>query len=249
MRQTLVPVHSDCTVQRFEQAPFTQSWPVEQCAEVLQVPAGRGLQRPPWQESAPRQSVSAEQPKKQVAFTHQAPRPQSALKVQVVGTPASVAVPPPWFALPPPVPDVPPPVPEVPPPVPAVPPAVAAPPPVPAEPPPTPAEPPAVPPSAVTGGFAQKPLEQTRLPPQSIAELHGRTQYPLMQGSRPHCAFELQVRAPGGIARQLPARQKLPVEQSAFCVHAATQRLATHVVPLEHCELLVHFGLGVQRPD
>lgn len=112
-----------------------------------------------------------------------------------------------------------------------------------------PAEPPAVPPSAVTGGFAQKPLEQTRLPPQSIAELHGRTQYPLMQGSRPHCAFELQVRAPGGIARQLPARQKLPVVQSAFWVHAATQRFATHVVPFEHCALLVHFGLGVQRPD
>jgi hypothetical protein len=70
-----------------------------------------------------------------------------------------------------------------------------------------------------------------------------------MQGSRPHCAFEEQVRAPAGTSRHVPARQKFPVEQSVLAVHAATQRLATHVVPFEHCAVLVQRGFGVQRPD
>ncbi len=39
------------------------------------------------------------------------------------------------------------------------------------------------------------------------------------------------------------------MEQSAFAVHAATQRPVTHEVPFEHCALLVHFGFGVQRPE
>ena len=85
-----------------------------QCAEVLQVPAGRGLQRPAWHESVETwQSLSAEQPKKHFAFTHQAPTPQSELKVQLEGEPPPA---------PPPVPEEPPPTPVEPPPVPAEPP-------------------------------------------------------------------------------------------------------------------------------
>lgn len=69
-----------------------------------------------------------------------------------------------------------------------------------------------------------------------------------MQGSSPHWAFELQVRAPGGTARQVPARQKFPAVQSAFWVQAATQRPATQEVPLLHWEFFVHRGFGVHVP-
>jgi hypothetical protein len=79
MRQTFPLVQVALLVHWLAQVPFTQSWPDMQCAAVLQVPAGRGLQRPPWQELPLVQSESAEQPKKQRAFTHQAPTPQSAL--------------------------------------------------------------------------------------------------------------------------------------------------------------------------
>jgi len=137
------------------------------------------------------------------------------------------------------VPEVPPAVFAEPPPVPEVPPAVLA------EPPP--AGPPPMPPSV--GGFAQKPFEQTRLPPQSVAALHGLTQKPLMQGSRPHWAFEVQAWAPGGIGRQLPARQKSVAEQSVFRVQAATQRLATQLLPFAQSELPLHRGRASQRPE
>lgn len=50
-----------------------------------------------------------------------------------------------------------------------------------------------MPPSVTAGGFAQKPLEQIWFPPQSVAAVQGRTQKPLMQGSRPHWAFEVQA--------------------------------------------------------
>lgn len=89
MRHSWPVLQTDAVVQRSRQLPSTQSWEVAQCEELEQVPAGRGLHRPPWQELPLLQSVSAEQPKKQVAFTHQPPSPQSALKVQLVGVPAS----------------------------------------------------------------------------------------------------------------------------------------------------------------
>lgn len=79
MRQTFPPVQVALEVHWLAQAPLTQSWPDMQCAEVLQVPGTRGLQRPPWHELPAVQSLSAEQPKKQRAFTHHAPTPQSAL--------------------------------------------------------------------------------------------------------------------------------------------------------------------------
>ena len=205
---------------------MTQSWPEAQCDAFEQVPAGRCLQRPPWQLCVELQSVSAEQPKWHVAFTHQAPTPQSALKVHVVGT-LPPAEPPP--AEPPP----------------------AEPPP--AEPPPAEPPPAALPPSAgaeppsVAGAAAQKPFVQAWPPPQSIAVAHGRTQYPLMHGSRPHCDAELHVFAPGGTGRHEPARQKLPRAQSALCVQAATQTPATHEAPFEHSRDVEQRGFGAQR--
>lgn len=194
MRQTVPDAQLVSAVQRLAHAPFTQSCPVVQWAEVLHVPAGRGLQRPPWHELVALQSVSAEQPARQVAFTHHAPTPQSALKVQLVGVvPPSVCAEPP--AVPPPV---------------AVPPAWAEPPPTldepPAEPPPTldappaepppaaleppsgfevppPAEPPPVTPPSVRGASLQKPREHVWPALHSLPTAHGRTQYPLMQVS------------------------------------------------------------------
>ena len=106
-----------------------------------------------------------------------------------------------------------------------------------------------MPPSVTAGGFAQKPLEQIWFPPQSVAAVQGRTQKPLMQGSRPHWAFEVQAWAPGGIGRQLPARQKSFVPQSLFWVQAATQRFATHELPLAQSAVVVQRGRASHRPE
>ena len=180
MRQTSPEVQVAAVVHWLRQVPSTQSWPVVQWIEAEQVPAGRGLHRPPWQELLPVQSESAEQPKKQVLFTHQAPWPQSVLKVQVEGVPPSVAEPPP---VPPPVaepPPLPPPVDEPPP----LPPPVDEPPPLPPvpvpppveEPPPPPApEPPPVPPSVLMPP-PQKPAWQLWPTLQSGFCVHGLMQ-------------------------------------------------------------------------
>ena len=84
------------------------------------------MHRPPWHEFPAEQSESAVHPKKHALFTHQPPRPQSALKVQLDGTPASPEPepePPPVAPEPPPVAPEPPPEP---PPVPLVPPSTDA---------------------------------------------------------------------------------------------------------------------------
>lgn len=108
----------------------------------MQVPAGRALQRPPWQVSVEPQSMSAVQPITHLLLMHQAPMPHSALNVQLEGTP-------------PPVPPLPPvPVPPLWPPAPPVP----LPPPVPVLP-PVPASEPLPPPVPLDAG-AQKPLWQ-----------------------------------------------------------------------------------------
>jgi hypothetical protein len=69
-----------------------------------------------------------------------------------------------------------------------------------------------------------------------------------MQGSRPHWEAELHVFAPGGTARQEPARQKFPRLQSLFWVQAATQRPAWQVVPLLQSAVVVQRGFGVHLP-
>jgi hypothetical protein len=112
-----------------------------QCADWVQVPAGRGLQSPAWHVSVDAQSMSAVQPFTHLLLMHHAPAPQSALNVQLEGR-----------ALPPPVPDVPP----VPPPVPEV----DEPPPVPLVPASDPLPPPVPPLLFTTGAGAQYPLWQ-----------------------------------------------------------------------------------------
>src|SRR4051812_22752202 len=106
MRQLVLAGQVVAEVQLTRHWPSTQSLPLWQWAAWLQVPAGRGLHRPPWQVSLLPQSMSAVQPPTQALLMHQAPAPQSALKVQLEG----------WL-LPPPLPVVPPPVPAAPPPV------------------------------------------------------------------------------------------------------------------------------------
>lgn len=130
MRQVVPIAQVVAAVHWVRHEPSTQSWPLWQCADCVHVPAGRGLQRPPWQVLLPEQSMSALQPPTQTLLMHHEPAPQSALNVQLV-----LPVPPPAPPLPPlpPVP-VPPPVPALPPPVPPLPPVPASlplPPPVP----------------------------------------------------------------------------------------------------------------------
>jgi hypothetical protein len=160
MRHSVPEPHWEPEVQRSRHAPSTQSWLVLQWLAFEQVPAGRGLHRPPWHELPVVQSVSAVQPAKQVLFTHQPPWPQSALYVQDEGTPASgvVPVPPPVEPLPPPVLPEPPPVAPLPPPVEPVPPPVP------------------VPPSGCVGAAPQKPAWQVWPVLQSRFFEQGRTQ-------------------------------------------------------------------------
>lgn len=69
-----------------------------------------------------------------------------------------------------------------------------------------------------------------------------------MHESRPHCDEFEQVLPPGGIARQVLAKQNSPEWQSALLAQTGSQRFALQASPAAQSELVEHLGNERQVP-
>lgn len=88
----------------------------------------------------------------------------------------------------------------------------------------------------------QKPDWQLQVESQSVSRPHGRVQKPLMQASKPHCELVVQVFAPGGTTRQLPARQNSPAWQSEFLAQKSMQTPPVQAWSALHSTAVAHAG-------
>ncbi len=85
---------------------------------------------------------------------------------------------------------------------------------------------------------------------QSWVRSQGRTQYPLMQESIPHCELLEQVLPPQVLMlRHPPARQNSPWWHSAFAVQTELQRPPLHDSPAAQSLAVSHLGRVEQVPD
>ena len=85
---------------------------------------------------------------------------------------------------------------------------------------------------------------------QSWVRSHGRTQYPLMQESMPHCELLEHVFPPQVVMlRHAPARQNSPWWHSSFAEQTELQCPPLHDSPAAQSFAVVHLGSVEQVPD